>query len=104
METTLNGPERSEIDLNKVFSALADPHRRAIIIELMGETSGTERTCASFDVPLSKSSRTFHFRVLRDAGLTWDTDYGNRKGVILREEDIEARFPGLLSVLANSIQ
>lgn len=102
MKMESNTPEWSEIDLGKVFSALADPHRRAIIIELLNEPVGTERTCGSFDVPLSKSSRTFHFRVLREAGLTWDADYGNRKGVILRNEDIEARFPGLLSVLANS--
>lgn len=102
MKIESNAPEWSEIDLGKVFSALADPHRRAIIIELLNEPVGTERTCASFDVPLSKSSRTFHFRVLREAGLTWDADYGNRKGVILRNEDIEARFPGLLSILANS--
>lgn len=102
MKIESNAPECSEIDLGKVFSALADPHRRAIIIELLKEPVGTERTCISFDVPLSKSSRTFHFRVLREAGLTWDVDYGNRKGVILRNEDIEARFPGLLAILAAS--
>lgn len=102
MKLETNAPERSEIDLSAVFSALADPHRQKIIVELLQEPPGTERTCGSFDVPLSKSSRTFHFRVLREAGLTWDVNYGNRKGVILRNEDLETRFPGLLTVLANS--
>lgn len=101
MELNQNAPARDDIDLGAVFSALADPNRRAIIRELVLEEDGVERYCASFDVPLSKSSRTFHFKILREAGLTWDIDYGNRKGVILRREDVEARFPGLLNLLVQ---
>lgn len=99
--TEMHGPERGQIELDKVFAALSDPHRRTIVAELAAQPSGTEMICASFGIPVSKSTRTFHFRVLREAGLTYDANYGNRKGVILRRDDIDARFPGLIDLVAK---
>ncbi|MEU7276029.1 helix-turn-helix domain-containing protein, partial [Streptomyces asiaticus] len=49
--------------------------------------------------PISKQTQTHHFRVLREAGLIDEIDYGNRKGIRLRRADIEKRFPGLLTLL-----
>jgi DNA-binding transcriptional ArsR family regulator len=95
-------PTAEELDLGKVLNALADPHRRRVIRELLEEPEGAERTCASFALPVSKSSNTFHFRVLREAGLTYDTSYGNRRGVSLRRLDIDSRFPGLLDAISNA--
>jgi len=37
--------------------------------------------------------------VLREAGLITVEQYGNRTAVSLRRDDIEARFPGLLSAI-----
>lgn len=54
----------------------------------------------SFDLPISKQTQIHHFRVLREAGLIDEIDYGNRKGVRLRRADVEKRFPGLLALLA----
>lgn len=95
-------PSREEIDLDKVLSALADPHRRQVVLDLLEEPAAAERTCTSFGLPISKSTSTFHFRVLRQAGLTYDASYGNRRGVSLRRDDIDARFPGLLDAIARS--
>lgn len=97
-----HGPDVAELDFGRVMAALADPLRRQVVVELLAEPEGAERTCASFELPISKSSRTFHFRVLRESGLTWDENYGNRKGVSLRRADIDARFPGLLDVVAHA--
>ncbi|MFL9657150.1 hypothetical protein ACJ7VE_25960 [Streptomyces sp. PB17] len=44
-------------------------------------------------------ARPAHFRVLREAGLIDEIDYGNRKGIRLRRADIEQGFPGLLALL-----
>ncbi|MFD7060476.1 ArsR/SmtB family transcription factor [Streptomyces sp. NPDC059906] len=95
----LVGPEVDALDLGAVFRALADEHRRSVMTELATDGSDSERGCNSFDLPISKQTQTHHFRVLREAGLIDEIDYGNRKGVRLRRADIEKRFPGLLALL-----
>lgn len=96
-----DNPLTEELDIGRVLSALADPLRRRVVLELLDLEPGTERSCASFDLPISKSSQTFLFRTLRQAGLTFDANYGNRRGVSLRRDDLDARFPGLLTMLEN---
>ncbi|MFD0484803.1 ArsR/SmtB family transcription factor [Kineococcus sp. GCM10028916] len=92
-------PTRDEIEIGPVLSALSDPNRRQVVRDLFEEPEGTERTCTSFNLPVTKATSTHHFRVLREAGLTYDLSYGNRRGVSLRRADIEARFPGLLAAV-----
>ncbi|ASQ91976.1 MULTISPECIES: helix-turn-helix transcriptional regulator [Streptomyces] len=95
------GPEADALDLGAVFRALADEHRRSVMTELAADLSDSERGCNSFDLPISKQTQTHHFRVLREAGLIDEIDYGNRKGIRLRRADIEKRFPGLLALLGT---
>ncbi|QEU89932.1 ArsR/SmtB family transcription factor [Streptomyces kanamyceticus] len=97
--TNRMGPEADALDLGAVFRALTDDHRRAVMTELAADRSDSERGCNSFDLPISKQTQTHHFRVLREAGLIDEIDYGNRKGIRLRRADIEKRFPGLLALL-----
>lgn len=94
-------PDRDDMQLGDVLSALADPHRRQVIAALARLPADTERTCASFNLPMSKASLTHHFRVLRHAGLIRQVDRGNSRTTKLRHEDIEARFPGLLTIVAT---
>lgn len=94
-------PAPDEMELGTIMSTLADPLRRKVITDLIAEPDGTERTCASFDLGVSKSSLTYHFRLLREAGLVEQVDYGNSRKVTLRRTDITDRFPGLLDLLAN---
>ncbi|RKW70462.1 ArsR family transcriptional regulator [Galactobacter caseinivorans] len=93
--------EPEDIELGPVLSALADPHRRHVIHELVNDTDGSERPCTSFGLDLSKSTRSHHFKVLRQAGLVHQVDRGNRSGVTLRRADLDARFPGLLSLIGS---
>jgi DNA-binding transcriptional ArsR family regulator len=97
-------PAPGEMELGKILAALADPLRRKVVTELLAEPDDMERTCASFNLPVSKSSCTYHFRVLRESGLVRDVDYGNRRGVTLRRLDLEERFPGLLGLLEHEAQ
>ena len=93
-------PEASEMDLGSVLSALADPLRRRVVAELIRSPCCDERTCVSFNLPVSKASLTHHFRVLREAGLIRQVDRGNSRGTKLRHDDLETRFPGLLALIA----
>jgi DNA-binding transcriptional ArsR family regulator len=94
-------PQTADLDLGKVLAALADPHRRKVIGDLLREADGAVRTCWSFDLPVAKSTITHHFKVLRDSGLVISLDMGNRREVVLRKEDLDHRFPGLLDVIRN---
>jgi DNA-binding transcriptional ArsR family regulator len=88
--------EATELDLSAVLQALSDPVRRSIVARLAREG---EVPCGGFDLPVTKSTRTYHFRVLREAGLIDQREEGNRKLNTLRRDDVDARFPGLLEAV-----
>lgn len=92
-------PSPDEMELGTIFSALADPLRRQIVLLLAAEPPGVERLCGSFGLPVTKATRTHHFRVLREAGLIFQTDFGNRRTNRLRRAELDARFPGLIDLL-----
>ncbi|WP_259781154.1 ArsR/SmtB family transcription factor [Aestuariispira ectoiniformans] len=94
-------PDPDEMTLAAILNALNDPHRRRVIRELAQAEDGEERTCASFDLPVSKATLTHHFRVLRESGLIRQVNRGNSRAAQLRRADIDARFPGLLDLLSE---
>lgn len=92
-------PSLEEMSLLTVLSALSDPLRYAVVAALLREPEGTARTCASFNLPVSKSTITHHFRILREAGLVRQVDRGNSRAATLRRADLDERFPGLLDLI-----
>lgn len=88
-------------DITTVLQALADPVRIAIVRRL-GECADA-RTCGSFELPVSKSTLSHHFKVLREAGLIVGRYEGTRKLISLRRDDLEAAYPGLLDSLLRAI-
>ena len=97
--STQTHPDGVDLDLSAVLQALADPIRRSIVERLAHEG---EVPCGGFGLTVTKSTRTYHFRVLREAGLIDQREEGNRKLNTLRRDEIDARFPGLLeAVLAQ---
>jgi DNA-binding transcriptional ArsR family regulator len=92
-EEPLAHPARDEIDLAAVLHALSDPMRLRIVAGLAAQD---DRTCKSFDLPVTKSTCTHHFRVLREAGVIRQRLEGTTKLNSLRRADLDARFPGLL--------
>ena len=87
-------PDRSEIELAAVLHALSDPVRLRIVAALA--VAGEEPSCGSFDLPVTKSTCTHHFKVLREAGVIQQRQRGTSRLNALRREDLDARFPGLL--------
>jgi DNA-binding transcriptional ArsR family regulator len=90
-------PRSGEIELPAVLQALSDPQRLRIVRELAA--SGRPLACGSFALEITKSTRTHHFRVLREAGLIEQWREGTSKLSTLRREDLDARFPGLLDAV-----
>ena len=93
-------PRRDEIELAAVLHALSDPVRLKMVAALA--SSQDEPTCSSFDVPVTKSTCTHHFKVLREAGVIHQRPQGTSRRNSLRREDLEARFPGLLETILKS--
>jgi DNA-binding transcriptional ArsR family regulator len=89
-------PHVDEMTLAAVMAALSDPVRVAIVRRLAAEG---ERTCGTFDLGVSKATRSHHFRVLREAGITHTRAEGTHRYVSLRREDVDARFPELLGAV-----
>jgi DNA-binding transcriptional ArsR family regulator len=99
---SLHHPPTEAIELLAVLHALSDPQRLRIVREL--GLDPTPRTCGSFDLDVSKSTCTHHFRVLREAGVIFQQEVGTSKLSSLRREDLDARFPGLLdAVLGRAV-
>ncbi len=98
---SLRHPERDEIELSAVLHALSDPMRLRIVAELAA--GGGERTCKSFDLPIVKSTCTHHFKVLRESGVIHQRPAGTSRVNSLRSDDLDARFPGLLTAVLAGV-
>ena len=90
-------PAREEIRLEGVLHALSDPMRLRIVRELAGDRD--ELSCSQFELPVTKSTTTHHFRVLRESGVLRQVYRGTAKMNGLRRDDLDALFPGLLDCL-----
>ncbi|WP_307784026.1 ArsR/SmtB family transcription factor [Streptomyces spinoverrucosus] len=91
-------PARADIRLEGVLHALSDPMRLGIVRELAADT-GRELSCSQFALPVTKSTTTHHFRVLRESGVIRQIYRGTAKMNGLRRDDLDALFPGLLDSL-----
>ena len=88
-------PPVEAVELTQVLHALSDPVRLEI---------GRRRLAADGGVGLlglpaaggASATRSHHFRVLRDAGMTTTRVVGTKRLVSLRVDELAARFPGLL--------
>lgn len=91
---SLEHPDRADIRLADVLHALADPMRLRIV-RVLAAAEG-ELNCADIELPVSKSTCTHHFRVLREHGVIQQLYRGTAKMNGLRRDDLEELFPGLI--------
>ena len=94
---SVDHPSLDEISLQQVLEALVDPVRRSVVRQL-AEADG-DLSCGTFDLPVSRSTSTHHFNVLREAGLLHQYYVGTTKMNSLRRAEMERRFPGVLDSL-----
>jgi DNA-binding transcriptional ArsR family regulator len=99
MARALHHPPADSLELTGVLHALADPVRLEIVHAL---ASGCEVRCGAFELPVTKSTRTHHFRVLRESGVIEQQTAGTAVVNRLRRDDLDRRFPGLLDSVLNA--
>ncbi len=93
-------PDPRTVTLQQVLEALVDPVRRGIVTRLYA--SSADIRCGGFDLSVSKSTATHHFRVLREAGLIRQYYAGTSRMNALRREEFGQAFPGLLEAIVTA--
>ncbi|GGI16435.1 ArsR/SmtB family transcription factor [Gottfriedia solisilvae] len=94
-------PDRADIHLSNVLSALSDPVRLLIVSNV---NNAGERSCGDIGVPVAKSTFSHHTRTLREAGILNVRVQGTQRILSLRKDDLENRFPGLLSSILKAFE
>jgi DNA-binding transcriptional ArsR family regulator len=91
-------PPVESLDLATIMRTLGDP-ARLDIVRLLAD--GTPRMCSEISATMGQPNSTcsYHLRLMREAGITRARAQGTLRLITLRDEDLEARFPGLLEVL-----
>lgn len=102
MTATYHHPQTSELELHEVLRVLGDPIRLRITALLL---DGPETPCAPLAARLgiADSTLSHHLRQMRASGLTRTRPEGVQRLTSLREEDLDARFPGLLDWLRRAL-
>ncbi|QLH23800.1 helix-turn-helix transcriptional regulator [Streptomyces sp. Rer75] len=93
-------PAAEDLRLETVLGALSDPLRLLIVRKLLLESEKFDHPCGWFGLDRPKSSLTHHFKALREAGITRQRQYGLERRSHVRIADLNARFPGLLDLVA----
>ncbi|WP_328953024.1 helix-turn-helix transcriptional regulator [Kitasatospora purpeofusca] len=94
-------PDREQIRIEHVLSALGNPVRLSAVRVLNG---GGAHNCGSVLTAIgitAKSTMTHHWRVLRDSGVIHQLPSGRENLLRLRREDLDARYPGLLDAVLS---
>jgi DNA-binding transcriptional ArsR family regulator len=94
-QTDLPQPAREEIRIEQVLAALGDPVRLLFVRQLAKEPA-VGVACGTIPLPVTKSTRTHHLRILREAGIISMRAEGTRRMAVLRRDDLDALYPGLL--------
>jgi DNA-binding transcriptional ArsR family regulator len=89
-------PERTNISIPGILYALGDPIRLEIVKRLAIEG---EQTCVGLELPIAKSTLSYHLKVLREAGVIYCRKEGTQQINSLRREDLDALFPSLLDTV-----
>lgn len=91
-------PSLEEISLSRVLFALSDPIRLEMVRIL-----AKDGTSNSLDLGqgMPKSTITHHTRILRESGVTYTRPEGRNCWISLRSDDLEKKYPGLLTVIVE---
>ena len=104
MAKPLTHPGLSDITVEGILHALADPDRVSIFAKI--SNSDASHSCTRFsetnDKTIPKSTLSQHFKALREAGLI----RSERKGVEMQNTsrcaEIDTRFPGLIPAIISA--
>ena len=92
-------PEKEAITLAGLLYALSDSIRLEIVMTL---SDGTEKGAYEFKSLCKSPTLAYHFRILREAGITKTRIEGRYHFISLRSEDLNTSFPGLIDTIVKS--
>jgi DNA-binding transcriptional ArsR family regulator len=96
---TLYHPDREALALSSILYALSDPIRLSIV-QALAQTG--DRPCRTLGGDVPKPNMSYHFKVLREAGVIRQRCQGTQRLNCLRRADLDARFPGLLDAVLGA--
>lgn len=97
---TLYHPKTEDISLANVLYALGDPTRLQIVKKL----ERSEVSCGGVGLDKLKSTLSYHYKTLREAGIVRTRIEGTQRLMSLRREDLDKRFPGLLDAILRGVE
>lgn len=95
---TYHHPDVDEIGIPRVLFALSEP-LRLNMVRMLAEQGETDSIELGPDLP--RSTLTHHTSLLRESGVVFVRAEGRKCMIRLRDEDLEARFPGLLGTVLS---
>lgn len=94
-------PLRDELVLTQVLFALSDPARLEIVRQLDAGPLEMAQCCLQ-DPSMPKSTKSHLMKVLREAGVIRNEVKGRGRLLSLRRDDLDRRFPGLLTSILTA--
>jgi len=91
-------PDMADVQLVDVLRALADPIRLQIV-RVLADGRPHPKSMTEWGVDIQKSTMAYHFKTLREAGVTRTIVSGRTHEIQLRREELDDRFPGLVEAL-----
>jgi DNA-binding transcriptional ArsR family regulator len=89
------------VQLVDVLRALADPTRLQIV-RILADGRPHPKGAWEWDIDAQKSALAYHFKELREAGITNTIVNGRSHEIQLRRQELDERFPGLITALIAS--
>lgn len=98
-------PSIDDITLTGILEGLADPLRLQILVRLLDQDEdGFLSCCQSAPCPkIAKSTLSNHFRILRESGLIRMTKHGVENHSVVRLDEINKKFPGLIKAVLKHV-
>ncbi|MFZ4894970.1 ArsR/SmtB family transcription factor [Plantibacter sp. Mn2098] len=94
-------PDMADVQLVTVLRAVADPVRLQIV-RVLADGEPHAKGADEWGFELQKSALSYHFKTLREAGITRTIVTGRTHAIQLRRTELEGRFPGLVDVLLQA--
>ncbi|WTC76511.1 hypothetical protein OG882_39805 (plasmid) [Streptomyces anulatus] len=98
---TYHHPDTGEIAIPRVLFALSEP-LRLNMVRMLAEQGETDSIDLGPELP--RSTLTHHTSLLRESGVVFVRAEGRKCMIRLREDDLEARFPGLLGTVLTGYE
>jgi DNA-binding transcriptional ArsR family regulator len=101
VSTDYPSPDMTDVELVDILGALADPTRLEIV-RILADGVPHPKSASEWGFDMQKSGLAYHFKFLREAGITNTIVNGRTHEIQLRRDELDARFPGLIDALIRA--